>query len=66
LTNTGPLTGFTREKSICGTSSALELSPSCSSDASRACNSMTSPESTSSAGSIELSQTALWASWRSW
>ncbi len=57
FTATGPLTGFTCEKSRFVTASTVESLPICSSPASRTWNSTSAPESTSSTGSIALSQT---------
>ena len=57
LTATGPLTGFTCEKSRFVTASTPESGPICSSPASRTCSSISAPESTSSTGGIALSQT---------
>ena len=57
LTNTGPDTGFTCEKSSPATASTPESAVICSSEASRTCSSTSSPESISRAGAIELSHT---------
>ena len=57
LTKTGPLTGFTCEKSSFATSSTPEPLWICSSEASRTRSRTDSPDSSSSAGSTELSPT---------
>ena len=64
LTNTGPVTGFTRVKSRPATSATPESRSSCPPDASVTSSSTVSPESTSSTGSIEWSQTVcVWSAW---
>lgn len=57
LTNTGPVTGFTRVKSSAATSATEEPRASCPPDASVTSSSTVSPDSISSVGAIELSQT---------
>jgi hypothetical protein len=61
LTNTGPVTGFTRVKSSAATASTPESRSSWPPDASVTSNSTVAPDSTSAIGAIELSQT-VWTS----
>ncbi len=62
LTYTGPVTGLTFAMSIFGTSSWVDVGVSCPPEASAVSSSTVAPDSTSSTGSIALSQTV----WRCW